>query len=276
MPLYVFDLVRQLRYNACLGLYDAQSCYDRIVHSYTSAAARAVGTPKNIINTMFKAIQKTKFHLRTSFGDSDTTYQSEDDSHPYQGYCQGNGAAPALWLLISAFIILYMKSAGRIMKLLSVLTHEVLSYVTLMCVDNGAFPTIAHNSEEPITSVITRHQETVNCWEAGLRVTGGAHKPEKCFWYPIEWKWTKGIAHCVIPSKHTHNILVTSPDGITMPITRLKYLDSREIMGVIQDLSGDMEGQISKLEKIIGKWLPFLTNGYLHRRLAWRGLWGKL
>ena len=225
---------------------------------------------------MFKAIQKMKFHLRTGFGDSDTTYQCEDDSHPYQGYCQGNGAAPSLWLLISAFIILYMKSAGHTMKLLSALTQEVLSYTTLMFVDDGDFPTIAHSSEEPITSVITRHQETVNCWSAGLRVTGGALKPEKCFWYPIEWKWTKGIAHCVIPNKHTPDILVTSPDGMTMPITRLKYLDSREIMGVIQAPSGDMEGQISKLEKIIGKWLPFLTNGYLHRRLVWRGFWGKL
>jgi hypothetical protein len=31
-----------------------------------------------------------------------------------------------------------------------------------------------------------------------------------------------------------------------------------------------------KLKKTIGKWTPLLTNGYLHRRLVWRGFWGKL
>ena len=91
-----FDLVRQLKFNAAFGSYDAHKCYDCVVHSFTSMAARAVGTSIAIINTIFCVIQMIQFHLRTGFGNSKDTYVSKSRRKSFQGLCQGNGAAPAL------------------------------------------------------------------------------------------------------------------------------------------------------------------------------------
>ena len=274
--LLFFDLIRQLKFNAVLGSYDAQSCYDRVVHSFTSMAARAMGIPMKIINTMLSAIQMMQFHLRTGFGDSKGTYGRENRRRPFQGLCQGNGAAPALWLLISSILIMYLADEGHSMQITSAITCSILSYVTLMFVDDGDFPTMATNSNETIEEVVNRHQATVTCWSGGLRVTGGALKPEKCFWYPVKWMWKKGIAQVVPSHKVEEDIYVTNPDGIVECIPKLNYNETREVMGVVQAPSGTMEGQITKLRNTISKWTPLLTNGYLHRRLVWRGFWGKL
>ena len=67
--LLFFDLVRKLKFNAALGSYDAQSCYDRVAHSYTSMSARAVGIPIQITNTMLYDIQMIQCYLETGFGD---------------------------------------------------------------------------------------------------------------------------------------------------------------------------------------------------------------
>ena len=45
-----FDVVRQRKVNTTLGSYDAQSCYDRIVHSITSLVCQAVGVPQETID----------------------------------------------------------------------------------------------------------------------------------------------------------------------------------------------------------------------------------
>ena len=40
--------------------------------------------------------------------------------------------------------------------------------------------------------VVRDLQRGVNTWEGGLRATGGAIVPQKCFWYLIDHKWTDG------------------------------------------------------------------------------------
>ena len=55
---------------------------------------------------LFKKIQRIKIYLRTAFGVSTPFYTS--NGQPFQGAMQGNGAAPALWLIISVFLIRHL------------------------------------------------------------------------------------------------------------------------------------------------------------------------
>lgn len=85
--LMYFDLVRQKKFNAALGSYDAQSCYDSVARNFTSLAIKSVGTPARIIVTMLKAIQDIQIYFCTGFGDSVTAY-SGIVTRPYQGLYQ--------------------------------------------------------------------------------------------------------------------------------------------------------------------------------------------
>ena len=273
--LMFFDLVRQKKFNAALGSYDAQTCYDRVAHNFTSLAVQSVGTPAPIIITMLKAIQLMQFHLRTGFGDSDATY-SGTTARPYQGLCQGNGAAPAIWLLISSFIIQYMRRMGHEVVIHAAISNEILRYVALLFVDDGDLPTMGLDKGETMISVAQRHQDAVDCWSGGLRVTGGALKPAKCFWFPIEWKWKNGVATPTKPHAATKHITIQDDNGIHHNVPRLEYHEFKEVMGVYQAPSGKMGDQLLKMKKKIAEFIPVLTNKYLPPRLVYTAFWGKL
>ena len=111
-----------------------------------------------------------QFHIRTAYGDSDKTYSSTRN-RPYQGACQGNGAAPAVWLIISAFLILHMRANGHEVNIASAITGTIICYVELWFVDDGDIPTFATHLEEDTVSVAKRHQSAVTCWSDSLQVT---------------------------------------------------------------------------------------------------------
>ena len=80
-------------------------------------------------------IQSIVFFIRTTFGDSSSSYGGLQDI-PFQGGCHGNGACPALWLIISMYLVLLMKEEGHTLTTHSPLSGIVLFLVGLLFVDN--------------------------------------------------------------------------------------------------------------------------------------------
>ena len=269
-----FDVVRQRKYNAALGSYDAQSCYDRVVHSFTSMVCQAVGVPQNTIDCMLKAIQKMRYYVRTAFGDSTTFYDSGEEI--FQGLCQGNGAAPALWLLISSFLLRYLKKKGCSINIPSAISGASLSYVALVYVDDGDFPTIAKKPSESIERVTRRHQRTVKYWSKALHTSGGALTPSKCFWYPIQWKWRHGKAYIMEASETKRNIFAPTPEGIMNNVEKLDSTTAKEVMGVWQTPTGCNKRQMEKMQDQLDAYYVLLDNAYIPRHTVWRSFWSVL
>jgi hypothetical protein len=107
-----FDIARQARVPAATALVDASNCYDRIVHAMASLIFQAFGVPMTAIKSMLGAIENMKFFLCTGFGDS-AMFSGSGISIKTQGLCQGNGAAPAGWAVISICIIGAHKKGPR-------------------------------------------------------------------------------------------------------------------------------------------------------------------
>ena len=61
---------------------------------------------------MLTAIQDMKYFLRTACGDS-TEFAGSTIEVKFQGLCQGNGAAPAGWAVISITILHAHKAKGH-------------------------------------------------------------------------------------------------------------------------------------------------------------------
>ncbi len=99
------DISRQLRQPLATMAADADKCYDRINHIILLFFLLAmVGTMGPII-AMLHPIQAMKFYQRTARGDSTTFMGGQGKDNPLQGLCQGNGAAPACWLMISSLLM---------------------------------------------------------------------------------------------------------------------------------------------------------------------------
>ena len=116
------------------------------------------------------------YYVRTTFGDSCQFYDSGTDI--FQGLCQGNGASPALWILISSFLFHYLKGKGCGLRVSSTISREALAYVALVYVDNGHLPTIAAQNNESIRKVVESHQYK------GLTTSCGSLMSSKYFLVP--------------------------------------------------------------------------------------------
>jgi hypothetical protein len=62
------------------------------------------GVSKNYCNIQATTLKETKFRIRKALGDSQQTYQHTEDN-PIFDTGQGSCASPALWLLLSIFIM---------------------------------------------------------------------------------------------------------------------------------------------------------------------------
>ena len=115
------DISRQQRRQMALVSADAGNCYDRIHHCIMLLCFLAAAVPVGAIKAMMRSIQLMKFFLRTGWGESSTCIGG-DPHKIVQGMCQGNGAAPAAWLLLSTVLIRLMKRMGMEMTATSPIT----------------------------------------------------------------------------------------------------------------------------------------------------------
>ncbi len=107
-----YDIIRQTRKTAGIASVDADNCYDQIAHAVASLVFQAFGVPLSAAKAMLTTIQEMKFFLRTGFGDS-TDCASSKLEIKTQGLCQGNGASPAGWAVVSICIINTHKKKGH-------------------------------------------------------------------------------------------------------------------------------------------------------------------
>jgi hypothetical protein len=151
---------------------DAKSCYDRIVHSIASLSMRRLGVPLEPLASMFLTLQQSSHSISTAFGISRENYGSNRHI-PLQSVCQGNGAGPAIWAVISTVVITMMRTAGHGFHILSAISGSLISFVCYAFVDNTD---VVHASPSPESSgedVLADMQAVVDRWEGGLRATGG-------------------------------------------------------------------------------------------------------
>jgi hypothetical protein len=104
-PKSPFMILQQLWCSAGFASVDADNCYDWIVHPMASMVFQLFGVPTPAIESILTTIQNMHFYLRMGYGDS-TGYasgsnDSSGDTRKTQGMCQGNGAAPAAWTVMS-------------------------------------------------------------------------------------------------------------------------------------------------------------------------------
>ncbi len=129
------DIARQEHRSMALCSNDAKSCYDRILHAIATICMRRVGVPKKICLMMFGTLAKVKHYIRTTYGDSTTSYSCIEI--PFQGIYQGNGAGPGIWLLVSIPIINMLKTAGFGFRVCTVISRDEFSFVCYTFVDDS-------------------------------------------------------------------------------------------------------------------------------------------
>ncbi len=98
------DISQQLWHSLATMAADADKCYNRINHIIMLFLLLAMMGTMGPIVAMFHPVQVMKFFQCTARGDLTTFMGEKGNDNPLQGLCQGNGASPACWLMISLLL----------------------------------------------------------------------------------------------------------------------------------------------------------------------------
>ena len=134
-----------------------------------------------------------KFFQRTGHGDS-TTFMGGPNralNRFLQGLCQRNGAAPTCWVMLSLVLIHCYHNEGYGSSILSPMSLTLIGCLGTIFVDNtDIFVSLPELRDS--FSVYKEMQASMLCWGNLLCSTGGARKPERCYWYMGDYECTDG------------------------------------------------------------------------------------
>ena len=106
-----------------------------------------------------------------------------------QGLCQGNGAAPAGWGVISITIINAHKKKGHGDKFVCPISQRTGHLAAILLVDDNNLIHIDMDQDQTAAEAHEDLQASANSWGKLLISSGGSLKPEKCFLYLISFVW---------------------------------------------------------------------------------------
>ncbi len=266
------NLARQARAPAAIASVDASNCYDRIAHAMDSLVFQAFGVPATVVESMLGAINNMKFFLRTRFGDS-TSFAGGGISIKMQGMCQGNGALPAGWAVISFCILNAYGRRGHSAKFICPVTSLQKHLSAILYVDDTDIIHINLTRNETVNKVHRRIQESVNSWGNLLIATGGALQPAKCFYSIISFKWDRGAwGYASNKSKAELGIKVPLLGGGRAWIGHKSVSHAKKMLGAMTSPDGNCHAAIRMMQDKTQQWANDVRNGKLHRRNIWFSL----
>jgi hypothetical protein len=262
-----YDIVRQQKRPAGLASADAANCYDRVAHAIASMVFQAFGTPPSACVSMLKAIQEMQFYLRTAFGDSKESVGAKIHLKT-QGFMQGNGAAPAGWAVVSITIIHAHKKEGHGATFLCPITQYCHDACGILYVDDTDLIHLNLAEEETVVDAHAALQAAVDSWSSLLIATGGALKPEKCFYYIISFTWDmKGnVSYASNDKDPSYTVTVKLPDGSNAPIAHLNVDKELVTLGVASCPSGKSESVLKATKDKALEWANQCKNSHLSPR----------
>jgi len=124
---------------------------------------------------------------------------------------------------------------------------------------------------ESIVEVHTAIQWAIENWGRLLIATGGTLKPEKCFYYLIDFAWAQkgGWQYIAHHEDEGAAWFVPLPDGTMAPISHLTVDDAQNTLGVITCPFGNSADSLQQMKDKAKKWFDSLTAGRLHHRMMW-------
>jgi hypothetical protein len=170
------DLSRQLKHPLATMSTDADKCYDHINHIVMLLLLLAfVGTIGSVVAMLFP-IQTMKFFQRTARGNSTTFMGGQGKDNPLQGLCQGNGAGPACWLMLSSVLMHCYERQGFGSQIISPICGAIINILREMYIDDTD---LIITRPEFTTKKQTREglRDSAWAWALGLNATRGAINP---------------------------------------------------------------------------------------------------
>ena len=259
----VMDILRAQRRPAVVCANDAKACYDRILHFAAYISLRKAGLTKQATISMLEPIRRLTHRIRTAYGDSKLSYGGDQWARDPSGICQGNGAGPTIWALVSSPLLKMLREAGYGAKLHASIGDTFIHMCGFAFVDDADTIQTGKLTDTP-TEVLKEAQAQLKLWEEGIRATGGGIEGSKSDFVVVGFQWKGGVWKYT-PMQHSHKLWVPDGKGGREYLTQIPYNKARRTLGVWQAADGNENTQTAKMKEKAMQWSRKTKAGFLSR-----------
>ena len=205
--------------------------------------------------------------VRTAFGDSEKTYGGDemDDWENYpQGVLQGNANGPTIWAVLSSVVFEILQKRGFSNQFCSSISKQLFLLIGFSYVDDCDLFQSGTDRHEVLESM----QELIDNWGGLMRVTGGALRTDKSWWYLIKFIWVRGQW---VPTDAGDNLRLTAvnADGDRVELDYLSCDEASKLLGVWMAPNGNRIKLISVLKEAAVDWSAKFINSNASHLEAW-------
>ncbi len=186
----------------------------------------------------------------------------------YDGTRQGNRAALPSWSQLSAVMVSVFKQLNLGAMVQDTITAKMIHSMGALFVNDTDLYTWSEEILDP-GELWCQAQIDLEHWSCLLNATGGALKPEKCFWYLIDYVCEEGewIYAKMVPLE----IVITNPNGTKSPIKQEEVTESKKTLEIHDSQARDNNTHLSYLKTKVSTWVNRMSNGHLPNHMAWIG-----
>ncbi len=94
-----------------------------------------------------------------------------------------------------------------------------------------------------------------------------ALKPEKCFWYLLDYTCNEGEWSYAVHSDF--DLFVNNPDGSKSSIKQEGVQTSKKTLGIYDSPAGGNQGHLEYIHGKLTMWITRMRNGHLPSHMAW-------
>ena len=262
-----YDYLRIMKTAGIVISNDARGCFDRMALAIGAIAFRRLGVPWNAIKSLFTTLKGMKHFVRTAHGDSETHYEGSK-SKPLQGGGQGNGAAGPMWIAISIILLNIIATVPINATLIASISLATLVMSAIMYVDDTDI-LITAKKGETLQQLKENAQTLIRKWCSVLWISGGCLRPDKCWWYVVDFTWRNNGTWRYKTKKETEGtILIPDHQQIDQVVQQKEPHQGMKGLGVFLAPDGNNKAQYDDLEKKIKIWASRISKGYLTRFAA--------
>jgi hypothetical protein len=263
-----FDFIRQARMDAAMCSNDANSCYDRIVHSIASILMQHQNVPASALICVFTTLQNLHHTVRTIYGDSKSGYGGTLWAVLYSDVGQGNDAGPSIWAVASTPVLKMTKDEAFGFMYKTIIKGKQLHFAGYSFLyDTDIIQSVQPG--EPFQVLDTRMQAIMDTWEGGLRATRGALEPEKSFWYLIRLCWKNGQWAYVSNKDTPASISVHNHVDDIVELERLEVTEAHKTLGYKTAPTGENMAQFEHMLEASQKWAAHIKASNPRQMDAW-------
>ena len=112
------------------------------------------------------------------------------------------------------------------------ITLQCLSFIAIMYVDDTDIMLTTVNENDSLDDVYARALLAVEVWQEAIRISGGALRPNKCYWTAVDFRWKNGEWYYMNINDFQREVWVNDTDGIPRLVERKDVNDSKDGLGL--------------------------------------------